>query len=265
MDLWTAPATDVRPMLTEERRNLLALLGSLTAEEWAAPSAAPGWVVKDLALHLLDDDLGWLSRGRDGDQTGLLAVADHASFVQALAAKNQRWIDGARGLSGPVLIELLEWSGRQMDDYYASMDLGGEGRVDWAGDAPAGRGTTVQVDLGSGGGWTLTSDGVGRWTLDEGTVPTRTPTPSSAVARRGDGSPAPTYPQARCDSRDQPRSPSPCWRFAASASTSQPRSGSRLRPQHVPLVRRGAMTEVVKPAATSRASYSCWVRSGRRT
>ncbi|MEU7906335.1 DinB family protein [Actinoplanes sp. NPDC049118] len=136
MNLFQASVTDVRPLLSEERQDLLRLLRVLSPEQWLAPSAAPGWSVKDLALHLLDDDLGWLSRGRDGDLSGRLAMDDHESFVAALAAKNQRWIDGAQGMSGRVITELLEWSGQQMDTFYASMDLLGEGRVGWAGDGP---------------------------------------------------------------------------------------------------------------------------------
>lgn len=99
----------------------MRLLSSLSPKDWQAPSAAPGWTVKDLALHLLDDDLGRLSRGRDDDRSGLLARCDHDTFVVALAGKNQRWVDGARGLSGRVITELLQWSGQQMDDHYASI------------------------------------------------------------------------------------------------------------------------------------------------
>ncbi|MCB2174320.1 MAG: maleylpyruvate isomerase family mycothiol-dependent enzyme [Actinomycetales bacterium] len=131
MLLRDAPTIDVRPELAAERRALLGLLGSLAADEWAAPSAAPDWTVRDLALHLLDDDLGWLSRDRDGDTSSYLHERGEA-LVTALAAKNQRWIDGARGLSARVLVDLLEWSGRQMDAYYSAMDLGGEGEVTWA-------------------------------------------------------------------------------------------------------------------------------------
>lgn len=222
MDLFEAPTIDVRPALTQERRELLDFVQTLSPEEWGAPSAAPGWTVKDLALHLLDDDLGWLSRGRDHDRSGLLSMDDHDSFVAALAAKNQRWIDGARGLSGPVLIGLLEWAGDEMDAYYASMDLRGEGHVSWASDGAVpvwfdiaqdlterwvhqmqmreavGRvegyaarylpsvlrtfvwalphqyrvdappGTTIHVDLSSGGTWRLACEGAGGWSLSEG-------------------------------------------------------------------------------------------------
>ena len=136
MDLFKVSVTDVRPLLRSERQDLLCFLRALAPEEWATPSAAPGWRLKDLALHLLDDDLGWLSRDRDGDRAGLLAMDDHESFVAALAAKNQRWVDGARGLSGRVITELLEWSGQQVDTFYASIDLLSEGHVSWANDGP---------------------------------------------------------------------------------------------------------------------------------
>ncbi len=224
MNLYDAPPADVRPLLTNERMDLLTFLRALTPAEWAAFSAAPGWRVKDLALHLLDDDLGWLSRGRDGDRTGLLPMSDHGSFVAALAAKNQRWIEGAQGLSAPVVIGLLEWAGREMDAYYSTMDLAGDGQVSWASegrvpiwfdiaqdlserwvhqmqmreavrrvegyadayrpavlrtfvwalphqyrvDAPTG--TTVQIDLDSGGRWHLTCEESTNWSLDEGIV-----------------------------------------------------------------------------------------------
>jgi hypothetical protein len=130
--LWDLPTRDVRPLLTAERSELLSLLGELSVDEWLTATAAPGWRVKDLALHLVDDDLGWLSRGRDGDTSGLLDPSDYLSFVAALAAKNQRWVDGAQGLSRPVVIELLGWTGAQMDAYYSTMDLSGSGGVIWA-------------------------------------------------------------------------------------------------------------------------------------
>jgi Mycothiol maleylpyruvate isomerase N-terminal domain len=119
MDLWQAEVEDLPQPLTEERADLLRLLGQLTPRQWTRRTAVPGWTVKDLALHLLDDDLGWLSRGRDQDMSGLLDMSDHGSFVAALAAKNQRWIDGAQGLSRHVVAGLLRWSGEQMDIYYA--------------------------------------------------------------------------------------------------------------------------------------------------
>lgn len=136
VNLWETKPEDVRALLSDERGALLRFLRTLGPSEWLAATAVPGWTVKDLALHVLDDDLGWLSRGRDGDSSGRLTVDDHAAFVDALAAKNQRWVDGAAGLSLPVVCGLLEWAGREMDGYYATMDLASEGRVAWASDGP---------------------------------------------------------------------------------------------------------------------------------
>lgn len=136
MDLNQVPATDVRPLLSRDRADLLDLLRTLSSQQWDAASDAPGWSVKDLALHLLDDDLGLLSRSRDRDHSSFLAMDDHETFVAALAAKNERWIDGTRGLSARLITELLDWSGGQLDAYYASVDLLSEGYVSWASDGP---------------------------------------------------------------------------------------------------------------------------------
>lgn len=73
MSLWDVPPMDIRPHLRAERVALLELLEGLAPDQWNAPTVCPGWSVKDVALHLVDDDLGWLSRGRDQDLSGLLA------------------------------------------------------------------------------------------------------------------------------------------------------------------------------------------------
>src|SRR5260370_40370159 len=48
-----------------ERQHLLQLLAQLREEEWHSPTVCAGWTVKDIALHLLGDDIGRLSRDRD--------------------------------------------------------------------------------------------------------------------------------------------------------------------------------------------------------
>ncbi|MGH2603948.1 MAG: maleylpyruvate isomerase N-terminal domain-containing protein, partial [Dehalococcoidia bacterium] len=85
---------DVRDLFPGERAALLDLLGSLTEEEWEAPTACAGWSVQDVALHLLGDDVGRLAAGRDGvanpafridpeldPWTGLVAAIDHQNAV----------------------------------------------------------------------------------------------------------------------------------------------------------------------------------------
>ena len=67
MSLWDEQVRDVRQLAVADRQRLVQFLTDLTDEEWLAPTAAPGWTVKDIALHLLDDDMTWLSTQRDGD------------------------------------------------------------------------------------------------------------------------------------------------------------------------------------------------------
>jgi hypothetical protein len=148
MQLAALPVHDPRPAITQEREDLIGLLDGLSADEWVAPTEAGHWRVKDVALHLLDDDLGWLSRGRDGDNSGLLPTnGDYRDFVRSLDAKNERWVVGAGGLSRRVVVDLLRWSGDQVDAYYASIDLHGPSGVVWASDSSVPRWFDLSRDL----------------------------------------------------------------------------------------------------------------------
>ncbi len=137
MRISEAPVVDVRSPLRAQRGRLLTLLISLSDTQWAAPTAAPQWAVKDISLHLLDVDLSWLARGRDHDQTGIIAVpADHDEFARGLAQRNQRWVTGTQTLSPPLITGLLAWSGEQLDAYLRTVDLAASSSVYWAGEVP---------------------------------------------------------------------------------------------------------------------------------
>jgi uncharacterized protein (TIGR03083 family) len=137
MRIGEVPAVDVRGPLTAQRGRLLSLLASLSDVQWAAPTAAPQWPVKDIALHLLDADLSWLARHRDRTRTGTIpAPSGHEEFVRRLAARNQRWVDGTRTLSPPLITGLLQWSGDQLDAYLGTVDLARPSSVYWAGNVP---------------------------------------------------------------------------------------------------------------------------------
>lgn len=135
MRVTEVPPRDTRPLIAEIHGDLVALLRSLREGEWAPPTEAGRWTVKDVALHLLDGDLAQLSMGRDGDLAGLLDTSGgYREFVTALDAKNQRWVEAAQGLSARVLTDLLSWSGDQVGRYYATVDLTGPAHVSWASD-----------------------------------------------------------------------------------------------------------------------------------
>jgi len=131
------PPVDVRGSLTAQRGRLLSLLASLSDAQWAAPTAAPQWTVKDIALHLLDGDLSWLARNRDRNRIGnISAPSGHEEFVRRLAQRNQRWVEGTRTLSPQLITGLLGWSGEELDAYLATVDLGRPSSVYWAGEVP---------------------------------------------------------------------------------------------------------------------------------
>ncbi len=137
MDVWAVQPTDTRSLFADERADLLTVLERLAADEWAALSPAPGWTVKDVALHLLDGDLSRLSRGRDSDCTGVLPKGDNSpDFTEMLAAKNQRWIEAARHLSGRVIQDLLGHSTAALEEWTAGADLLRPSTVSWASDQP---------------------------------------------------------------------------------------------------------------------------------
>jgi uncharacterized protein (TIGR03083 family) len=134
------PVPEGRPILVldlfpAERAALLDLLSALTDEEWAKPTVCPGWSVKDVALHILGGDLGNVSRRRDGFQLRSTPGEDLVTFVNRF---NDDWVRVARRLSPRLLVDLLAFSGPQLFDYFASLDLSASGGgVSWAGLDPA--------------------------------------------------------------------------------------------------------------------------------
>ena len=118
-------------------RELLALLAALSDEDWRRPTACAGWSVRDVALHLLGDDLGKLSRQRDRWRSGI-AARTPAELVVLLDAHNQGWVQAARVMSPRVLRDLLEVTGTQICAYFDSLDPHAIGDVvSWAGPEPA--------------------------------------------------------------------------------------------------------------------------------
>ena len=121
---------------------MLELLGDLSASDWEAPTVCPGWSVKDVAAHLLGDDIGRLSWGRDGYVNPAFAagldIATLPGLVAAIDRQNAVWVAGARRISPALLIELLAMTGELTEAYFTSLDMTALGMpVDWAGPEPA--------------------------------------------------------------------------------------------------------------------------------
>jgi uncharacterized protein (TIGR03083 family) len=120
----------------------LELLDDLSIADWEAPTVCPGWSVKDVAGHLLGDDIGRLSWGRDGYVNPAFAadldIATLPGLVAAIDRQNAVWVAGARRISPRLLIGLLEMTGELTEAYFTSLDMTALGMpVDWAGPEPA--------------------------------------------------------------------------------------------------------------------------------
>lgn len=102
---------------------LIELLQSLTDEEWQAQTVAKLWKVKDVASHLLDGNLRALSTSRDGyfgeSPENIDSSQDLIDYLNHL---NMSWTKATRRLSPPVLISLLETSGKEYYHHLQSLN-----------------------------------------------------------------------------------------------------------------------------------------------
>ncbi|MFM8973905.1 MAG: maleylpyruvate isomerase family mycothiol-dependent enzyme [Actinomycetota bacterium] len=117
---------DITTALAPERAALLHLLTSLYPDDWARPTECPGWTVRDLALHILGDDLSLLSRQRDAEASGLFGYAEShpgLDFMALLDGFNEQWVTAASFLSPALIVELLRVVGTWCDDFYGAVDL----------------------------------------------------------------------------------------------------------------------------------------------
>jgi uncharacterized protein (TIGR03083 family) len=116
------------------RTQLLTLLADLGEDDWARPTAAPRWSVKDVIAHLLGGDFAILSGKRDGFHGTYAKVDDYAQLVELVNGLNGEWVLAARRMSPRLLTDLLAFTGPQVESCFASLDpmmMGGP--VSWAG------------------------------------------------------------------------------------------------------------------------------------
>src|ERR1700704_1745285 len=119
-----------------ERRALLDLLESLSPDDWFRPTGAGEWTVKDVAAHLVADDLGRGSSQRDGHSQPW--VPDDEPLKAYIDRRNAEWVTTMRRLSPTIVRSLLEFSGDETQRLFASMDPFALGwRVSWVGPEPA--------------------------------------------------------------------------------------------------------------------------------
>ena len=128
-------------LFPRERKQLLELFSELEPEEWEKPTICPGWTVKDIGLHLLGDDVGYLSGARDHFSNPFFRNKDlreWKSLVKNINDANESWVKATARISPKLLADLLALTGQQFYEYMQSLDLTAmDGVVSWAGPDPA--------------------------------------------------------------------------------------------------------------------------------
>jgi uncharacterized protein (TIGR03083 family) len=125
------------PLFKPLHEELIALLQSLQPADWARPTAAGTWRVRDVVAHLVDVDLRKLSTSRDAY---VLApdppVAGFEAVVKFLNGLNAEWVRVARRFSPRVLIELMAVSGPAVAELMANLPAHHQSvfPVEWAGE-----------------------------------------------------------------------------------------------------------------------------------
>lgn len=94
------------------RDRLLTLLAELGEDDWARPTAAPGWSVKDVAAHLLGGDIAILSGKRDGFHSNQ-EINSHAELIQLVNRLNAEWVLSLRRISPACFVSFWPSAGRK--------------------------------------------------------------------------------------------------------------------------------------------------------
>jgi uncharacterized protein (TIGR03083 family) len=132
------PKLNVVPLFPLERASMLDVLRSLKPDQWQLPTVCAGWSVKDVASHLIADDIGRLGWQRDGHAGNRFQSASPETFEAELAAfihrQNESWVEATRRFSPRIVIDLLEWSGRETQAVFEKLKPDAPGLpVSWAG------------------------------------------------------------------------------------------------------------------------------------
>ena len=141
MNMQAVEPVMVVDLFPQERRLLLELFAELTDEDWHRPTVCPGWIVRDIGLHLLGDDIGYISGKRDHFDNPFFADKDMEqweSLVRNINEANELWVRATQRISPALLSALLELTGKQFHEYISSLDqMAMNGAVSWAGPGAA--------------------------------------------------------------------------------------------------------------------------------
>jgi uncharacterized protein (TIGR03083 family) len=142
------PIIDTRPLFRPLCREIVALLRTLSSDDWERPTLAGAWRVRDVVAHLLDTALRRLSFDRDGrlpppPPRPIEHERDLVAFINDL---NAVWIGAAQRLSPRVLTDLYALTSEDLSTFMENVNLDGPAcfPVSWAGPG----GSHAWLDIG---------------------------------------------------------------------------------------------------------------------
>lgn len=117
---------------------LIELLKSTRKEEWEKPSPIKDRTVHDLVAHLIDGSLRRLSFQRDGHSGNKIKVSlnSYRDLIDYIQNLNRTWMDTTERLSPRILIDLLEYSERELYLFFKTLKPQDKAifSVQWAGE-----------------------------------------------------------------------------------------------------------------------------------
>src|SRR5690349_5137856 len=115
---------------------LVALLRTLTPDEWNLPTVAGAWTVRDIASHLLDTALRRLSFDRDQHVRPMPPDAFANGLGAFINNANRDGVEFYRSFSTQMVIDMMDRYGAQQAAFLASKDPFAKATwsVSWAGE-----------------------------------------------------------------------------------------------------------------------------------
>jgi hypothetical protein len=132
------PPLDTAPLFRPLHDELVRLLRSLDTADWHRPTLARAWRVRDVAAHLLDDDLRKLAACRDGHRLpGGARIDGERDLVQFINLLNAGGVSYAARLSPRLLVDLIAVTGRWVAEFVETLPPHEPAvfAVSWAGEA----------------------------------------------------------------------------------------------------------------------------------
>jgi uncharacterized protein (TIGR03083 family) len=138
MPLAALTPIDTRAMFRPVSSALVDVLRGLKTDDFATPTIAGRWTVRDVLAHLVDITLRRVSFHRDRmpPPPPPFPITSEPDFVKFINWLNYEWVDATKRCSPQVLIEMFELASRDLATFFEALPLDAPALfgVSWAGE-----------------------------------------------------------------------------------------------------------------------------------